>query len=251
MWSPNFNNEVLTAVGTSPIGTSKVAYSGANIAGFDFGTDTCGTYNGGAQPPSDGNQQMEHFIADDGMNVFRLPVSWQYLINNNLAANQLIFSAYDDLVTACLTLSPQPLCIIDMHNYARYNGQVIGQFGPSSVEFASIWGQIANRYAGFANIAFGLMNEPHDAPCPSSTCCSESTLDVLTWTETLQAAVNSIRQNGAHTQMILIPGSDWTHTAGYVGVNGAGGSLSQFLAISDPSGNNNANLVIEYVHIIS
>jgi endoglucanase len=26
--------------------------------------------------------QMLHFINDDGFNTFRLPVSWQYLINN-------------------------------------------------------------------------------------------------------------------------------------------------------------------------
>lgn len=27
---------------------------------------------------------MQHFVKDDGMNIFRLPVGWQYLVDNNV-----------------------------------------------------------------------------------------------------------------------------------------------------------------------
>ena len=80
-----------------------------DIAGFDFGmgTDVSNlsqsifgnpcifTLLQGSQTPSgaypplgpdyglpDGPGQMIHFVNDDGLNVFRLPVGWQYLINN-------------------------------------------------------------------------------------------------------------------------------------------------------------------------
>jgi hypothetical protein len=42
------------------------------------------------------------------------------------------------------------------------------------------------------------MNEPHDVP------------DIDKWADTVQAAVTAIRNAGAKTQLILIPGNDWT-----------------------------------------
>jgi endoglucanase len=48
---------------------------------------------------------------------------------------------YNDLVTACL--STGAFCIIDIHNYARFEGQVIGQGGPTNAQFALLWSQIA------------------------------------------------------------------------------------------------------------
>jgi endoglucanase len=64
------------------------------IAGFDFGCpNTQGQYTASlVQPPlksqgfSDGIGQMEHFVSNDGLNVFRLPVCWQYLVNGQLGA---------------------------------------------------------------------------------------------------------------------------------------------------------------------
>ena len=53
-------------------------------------------------------------------------------------------------------------CIIDIHNYARWNGKIIGQGGPSDDDFASLWGQLAQKYAKEDNVVFGIMNEPHD-----------------------------------------------------------------------------------------
>jgi endoglucanase len=42
---------------------------------------------------------MLHFINDDGFNAFRLPVSWQYLVNSNTYASAVLnptnFAAYD------------------------------------------------------------------------------------------------------------------------------------------------------------
>ncbi|GAP84641.2 putative glycoside hydrolase family 5 protein [Rosellinia necatrix] len=89
-----------------------------------------------------------------------------------------------------------------IHNYARWNGGIIGQGGPSNDQFASLWSQLATKYASEAGVMFGLMNEPHDVP------------DIHAWAASAQAAVTAIRQaeaaagGSAHT--ILIPGNDWT-----------------------------------------
>jgi endoglucanase len=72
----------------------------------------------------DGLGQMQHFVKDDGYNVFRLPVGWQYLTYNQSTGvlNETQFSNYNMLVSDCL--STGAYCEIDIHNYARYDGQV-------------------------------------------------------------------------------------------------------------------------------
>jgi hypothetical protein len=49
---------------------------------------------------------------------------------------------YDLLVQACLDTGAY--CLIDVHNYARFESQVIGQGGPTNAQFALLWSQIAS-----------------------------------------------------------------------------------------------------------
>ena len=111
----------------------------------------------------DGPGQMAHFTKNDGLNIFRLPVGWQYLVNNKLGGtlDPTNFGAYDKLVQACLQTGAH--CVIDIHNYARWNGQIIGTSGgPASSDFSGLWSQLATKYAANTNVVMGLMNEPHD-----------------------------------------------------------------------------------------
>ncbi|CAJ2502783.1 Uu.00g101770.m01.CDS01 [Anthostomella pinea] len=181
-----------------------VQYFGVNIAGFDFGCATTGTCNTSAiYPPlpalggPDGPGQMAHFVNDDSMNIFRLPVGWQYLVANQLGGtlDATNVANYDKLVQACLGTGAS--CIIDIHNYARWNGAIIGQGGPTNEQFASLWSQLATKYGSEPKIFFGLMNEPHDVP------------DINLWADSVQAVVTAIRNTGAENT-ILIPGNDWT-----------------------------------------
>lgn len=109
-----------------------------------------------AQGGADGNGQMRHFVNEDGLNIFRLPVGWQYLVNNNLggALNAFNTAKYDQLVQGCLQAGAS--CIIDIHNYARWNGKMIGQGGPTDAQFASLWTQLAVKYRSSDRIIFGL-----------------------------------------------------------------------------------------------
>lgn len=83
-----------------------------------------------ASPPltqyygADGPGQMTHFVEDDKFNIFRLPVGWQFLTDNVATGtlDQGYFSKYNTLVQACLATGAH--CIIDIHNYARWNGEV-------------------------------------------------------------------------------------------------------------------------------
>ncbi len=91
---------------------------------------------------------------------------------------------------------------------------IIGESGgPTNAQFASLWSQLAAHYKNspvsnfptyqlgltrLQNVIFGIMNEPHDL------------ISLTDWATSVQAAVTAIRQAGATSQLILIPGSSYS-----------------------------------------
>lgn len=80
--------------------------------------------------------------------------------------------------------------LLDVHNYARYRGSVIGESGGNvtAADFADLWSRIATKYGSTdkaSPILFGLMNEPH----------SMKTTTVLA---NANAAIAAIRTAKAH-----------------------------------------------------
>lgn len=219
----------------TPRQSQSLKFAGVNIAGFDFGCNSDGSCTASAAwPPltkyygADGLGQMQHFVKDDGFNIFRLPVGWQFLTNNVLGGPVVNanLAEYDDLVQACL--STGAWCIIDIHNYARWDRGIIGQGGPTDEEFAETWTTIAAKYKDESKIIFGIMNEPHDVP------------DIERWAQSVQAAVTAIRNAGATTQIILLPGNNWTSAETFVS-NGSAAALSKVI---NPDGST-TNLIFD------
>ncbi|KAL8667326.1 MAG: hypothetical protein Q9202_000900 [Teloschistes flavicans] len=199
--------------------TAGVQYGGVNIAGFDFGcaiTGACDTskvvaplqqYKG-----KDGAAQMQHFVKDDGLNAFRLPVGWQWLVDSpGSPLNAAHMEEYDALVQACLATGS--LCIIDIHNYARWDGLIIGQGGPTDEQFADLWSQLATKYAKSPKVTMGIVNEPHEVP------------DIKRWAQTCQTVVNAIRKAGATENIITLPGNGYTSAGSFVN-SGSAAALS-------------------------
>ncbi|KAK7702620.1 hypothetical protein SLS64_009583 [Diaporthe eres] len=159
----------------APTSTNQTTYAGINIAGFDFGCGTDGTCTvDGITVPSTGAAQMQHFYKNDNMNIFRLPVGWQYLTNNVVGGDldSTNFGKYDELMQSCLDLG---------------------------AKFAALWTSLATKYADSPNVIFGIMNEPHD-------------VTTSTWAESVQAAVTAIRKV-APDHWLLIPGSTYSSAA--------------------------------------
>lgn len=215
---------------SSPPAGQKFKFFGVNIAGFEFGCNTDGTCaTNQVTPPLteyssyDGAGQMSHFVNDNKFNTFRLPVAWQYLTSSPGATlNTANFEKYDKLVQACLNTGAY--CIIDIHNYGRWNGQIIGQSYPTDAHFTSLWNQIASKYASKSKVIFGIMNEPHNIP------------SLTTWVTTVQAAVTQIRQAGATSQYILLPGNDWSNAATFVS-SGSADALSKVTNLDGSTSN--------------
>jgi endoglucanase len=188
----------------------KTQLYGMNIAGFEFGCAITGdcpltkiiippiaSLGGG-----DGAGQMSHFVKDDKMNIFRLPVSWQYLTNGVIGPlDKKNLANYDLLMQACLKTGAY--CMIDIHNFARWNGDIIGQGGPTDLQFADLWTQLATKYANNSFVMFELMNEPHD-------------LVIDTWAASCQAAVNAIRKAELVSHTILLPGLNFSSAGTFI-----------------------------------
>ncbi|KAL1951468.1 hypothetical protein VTO73DRAFT_617 [Trametes versicolor] len=174
--------------------SSLIQLGGVNTAGYDFSVATDGSFTGtGVSPPP---SQFTHF-SSQGANLYRIPFAWQ-LMTPNLGGpiNETFFATYDQTVQAALNSGSNVHVIVDLHNYARWNGGIIAQGGPTNEEYASIWTHLAAKYGSNERIIFGVMNEPHDIP------------SVQTWVDSVQFVVNAIRQAGA-TNFLLLPGSSW------------------------------------------
>ncbi|TEA19044.1 Endoglucanase EG-II [Colletotrichum sidae] len=218
--------KTVTVLGLAAAAWAKVQFLGVAISGGDFGCETNGNCPiGRVQLPlsslggGDGEGQMNHFVSNDNLNMFRLPIGWQFLVNNQLGgpldANNL--GRYDQVMQKCLATGAH--CIIDIHNFARWNGGVIGQGGPTDDDFVSLWTQLAQKYKSSDKVVFELMNEPHD-------------LDVKIWAATCQKVVAAIRQAGATAHMILLPGTNFNSAEHLV----SSGSAEALAAITNPDG---------------
>jgi endoglucanase len=211
----------------APLSSGKVRFAGVNIAGFDFGCGIDGTCNTASTfdvaSKGTGIQQIQHFVKDDQLNAFRLPVAWQFLVNNQLGGtlDSTNLAAYDKLVQGCVNAGAA-MCIIDVHNYARYNGMIIGQTpgGPTNEQYASLLSQLAIKYKNQPQVAFDIMNEPHDIP------------NLAAWGNSSQIAVNAIRNAGATGQVILLPGTDFASADTFI----SSGSAAILSNITNPSG---------------
>lgn len=221
---------------------------GLNLAGFDFGMTVWG-WSGtvsahshlwllplttvpvrGASHFADRSlcqprcQRLPHSLVRRDFPIVMLTDSticsgWQYMESSPGAGlNSAFFSQYDAIIQATLKASTAPYVILDLHNYGRWNSGVVGKDGPTSTQFAALWGALAKKYASNSKIMFGLMNEPHD-------------MSIGDFKASLQAAVNAIRAAGAKTQYVLLPGTDWTHASSYLSTNKA-----VLTSVTDPAG---------------
>ncbi|KAI0128397.1 glycoside hydrolase superfamily [Xylariales sp. AK1849] len=202
-----------------PFALARVQYLGVAIAGGDFGCQIDGSCpTSSVQFAGDAADQMEHFVSD-GVNLIRIPTSWQFLVNNQLGAslNTNNLAKYDQLIQSCL--STGAYCMIDLHNFARWNGGIIGQGGPTDDQFVNLWTQLATKYAAVDKVVFQIMNEPHD-------------LDLDIWAQTCHKVVTAIRNAGATSHMILLPGTNFDSAATLV----SSGSAAALMAIKNPDG---------------
>lgn len=184
---------------------------GVNLAGAEFGRldgkfGSAYTYPGAAS--------FDYFKSH-GMSLVRLPFKWERLqptLMQPLNADEL--SRLDGVVQ--LARQREMTLLLDVHNYARYRGQLIGTPEVPHAAFADFWRRLAEHYGNEPAIfAYGIMNEPHGTKG--------------LWPAAAQAAVDAIRSvDMQHT--ITVCGDGYSGAHSWPKINGN-------LLLHDPADN--------------
>ncbi len=186
-------------------------HKGVSLAGADFAEDVLpGTLGKDYTYPTLAELDYYH---GKGINIIRLPFRWERVQTARYAPlDATNIGQIDGLMQG--TGRRGMTIILDMHNYDRYFGGLVGQDVPDAA-LADVWGRLATRYAGASNILYGIMNEPHDTNGH--------------WPATAQAAVGAIRRaDTRHT--ILVSGDCWAGASSWQRCN-------DDLAVQDPANN--------------
>lgn len=167
--------------------------AGINLAGFEFGIQTDGSFTGTPVPPP--TTQIDHFIKQN-VNLMRVPVAWDSLQSEmNGKLNETSLKSYVEFIEKITKQGAH--AIVDVHSFARYKRQIVGESSSTpAAAMVSLWTQLAAAFKDNDLVIFGLANEPHD-------------LQITTWATTVQQVVTALRKAGHHN-MILIPGTEYT-----------------------------------------
>lgn len=187
------------------------AMYGVNLAGGEFGP-LPGSYGTDYTYPTEAEFS---YYQSKGLTLIRLPFLWERLqptLGGNLNTAEL--ARLDDVLDLAAVYGMK--VILDMHNYGRYNGNLIGSAGVSYANFGDAWNRIATHYVSDPAVyGYGIMNEPHDT--------------ANTWYIAAQQAVDSIRLVDTK-HIILVSGDGWS-SAEYWAANNPN------LNITDPANN--------------
>ncbi|KAF2709219.1 glycoside hydrolase family 5 protein [Pleomassaria siparia CBS 279.74] len=183
-------------------------------------------------------------VDQNKINLFRIAFLLERMcpLSYGLGAkfNETHFDFFKEAVDY-VTKTKGAYCILDPHNYMRYNdpsqqpmsGSIIGdtadKTAATTAQFGIFWGELAGRFKDNEKVIFGLMNEPHDM---------KTSLVV----DNSQAAMDAIRKSGAK-QLILASGNSWS--GGHAWTEGTD-SNTQLTKLKD-SGNNLAFDIHEYM----
>lgn len=173
---------IVAGLGTSA--AAAVEWTGVNLAGAEFDHGTFWPI-----------AAEVNYFRSAGMNIIRVPFRWERLqpaLSGPLDPTQL--ASLQRVVADAR--SAGAYVILDPHNYARYNGNVIGSGAVPRAAFTDFWNRLASVFRDQPHVIFGLMNEPNSMPTED-------------WLLAANAGIAGIRNAGAQ-QWILVPGNAWT-----------------------------------------
>jgi len=176
-------------------------FTGVNLAVAEFGQKKPGIPLVYGKDYTYPHENEVNYFASKGMNVFRIPFHWAAL--QATPRGELVPEELARLRSSVEMITRKGLvAILDPHNYARYEGKIIGSAEFPAENFAFFWERVAGEFKDNPHVWFGLMNEPHDMPTQQ-------------WLDAANTAIAAIRRTGAKN-LILVPGNHWTGAHSWV-----------------------------------
>ncbi len=210
-----FTLGLAVAAGPALVWASPVDLIGLNVAGAEFtAKELPGKHNHHYFFPESGyfRQWQER-----GVRMVRFPLKWERL-------QPVLFGELDAEYAALIDRTLEDAArhdmqvILDIHNYARYRGQLIGTPAVPIAAYADLMGRVAARWHGERALwGYDLMNEPH------------SGADRY-WPATAQAGIDAIRRHDFR-RPLLIEGYSWSSSERWPRYNDV------LLGLRDPADN--------------
>lgn len=176
---------------------------GVNLSGAEWGSlpGTFGTSYTYPDAAYVADYDGPAYFVGKGVSVFRLPFRWERLqttLSQDFDAAELerLTTTVDNLLALGVWV------ILDPHNYARYDEELIGSAAVPNAAFDDLWTRLALLYGDEPKVIFGLMNEPN-------------TMETEQWISAANSAIAAIRGTGA-PNLILVPGNGWSNAAGWL-----------------------------------
>ena len=186
---------------------------GVNISGGEYGK-VDGKYGTNYIFPN--NKQLDYY-ASKRMNVVRVPFKWERA-QRKLGGSLDVDEVGRLLAVVKYAATKNVYVLLDLHNYARYSGVVIGK-GTTGKHLSNFWWRLAGVLKGYNNVVYGIMNEPYG-------------ISPDVWAPAAESAIAGIRKAGAR-QLILVPGVSWTGAHSWY----SSGNADRMADIHDPLNN--------------
>lgn len=165
-----------------------------SIRGINLVPLPTGFYKGAPELNFPTELQVDYY-KDVGFNAIRLPIDWdkmQPLLNGNLDARYMahMIEFLDKAQSRNIKV------LVDLHNYGRHQGSLVGSPEVPVSAFKNIWTRLATSLSSHPAVyAYGLMNEPHHTGG--------------LWSKSAQSGVDGIREVDSK-HLIYVSGDDWS-----------------------------------------
>lgn len=199
---------------SSPARAERVSLLGLNLSGAGFASRVLPGVNG------------THYIfptesyfsqwSGRGVKLIRFPILWERL---QPVLGGPLDPTYAALIDRTFSYAQKYdiKVILDLHNYMRYRGVVIGTGNVSYLHYKDVLIRIAQRWSTQSSLyAYDIMNEPHDA--------------VAQWATAAQQGIDGVRSIDS-VRPIMIEGNGWAEATRWPQWN------DTLLGLKDPANN--------------
>lgn len=175
----------------------------ANYVGMAFNGNNPGTAFVDYLPPVESDFT---YYASKGIKTLRFSIRWEQAQNTLGGSLNSTYMGYVDNAFTYANAHGIKI-LLELFDEYQYGGNGVGKAGgPTTAQFADVWGKISARYAGNpALLAYGEMNEPVQGAAGS-------------WQTGAQAAITAIRANDT-TAYIFVGGENYSNTYTWVAYN--------------------------------